>query len=72
MSAKEIWITIKHNDNYEVSNLGDVRNKKTKRILKPAISRSVAIDTFTVPVVICPQLLQIRVTEPESLKFSIL
>ena len=38
MSAKEIWLTIKHNDNYEISNLGNVRNKKTKRILKPAIS----------------------------------
>ena len=35
MSAKEIWLTIKHNDNYEISNLGNVRNKKTKRILKP-------------------------------------
>ena len=38
MTAKEIWLTIKHNDNYEVSNLGNVRNKKTKRILKSAIS----------------------------------
>ena len=38
MSAKEKWITIKHNNNYEVSNYGNVRNKKTKRILKPAIS----------------------------------
>lgn len=34
----ENWITIKYNKNYEVSNLGKVRNKKTKRILKPAIS----------------------------------
>lgn len=34
----EKWITIKHNSNYEVSNLGKIRNKKTKRILKPAIS----------------------------------
>ena len=24
MSAKEIWLTIKHNDNYEVSNLGNI------------------------------------------------
>lgn len=38
MTAKEIWLTIKYNDNYEVSSLGNVRNKKTKRILKPAIS----------------------------------
>ena len=35
---KETWMTIKHHDNYEVSDLGNVRNKKTKRILKPAIS----------------------------------
>ena len=32
------WITIKQNPNYEVSNYGEVRNKRTKRILKPAIS----------------------------------
>ena len=37
-SAKENWITIKQNNNYEVSNFGNVRNKKTKRILKPSIS----------------------------------
>ena len=37
-TADEIWLTIKQNENYEVSNLGNVRNKKTKRILKPAIS----------------------------------
>lgn len=36
--ADEIWLTIKYNENYEVSNIGEVRNKKTKRILKPAIS----------------------------------
>lgn len=34
----EKWLTIKYNSNYEVSNLGKIRNKKTKRILKPAIS----------------------------------
>lgn len=38
MSAKENWITIKQNNNYEISNFGNVRNKKTKRILKPSIS----------------------------------
>lgn len=38
MSAKEIWLTIKQNNNYEVSNLGNVRNAKTKRVLKPSIS----------------------------------
>lgn len=32
--ADKIWLTIKHNENYEVSNMGEVRNKKTKRILK--------------------------------------
>lgn len=37
-TADEIWLTIKQNENYEISNLGNVRNKKTKRILKPAIS----------------------------------
>ena len=31
--ADEIWITIKHNANYEINNIGEVRNKKTKRIL---------------------------------------
>lgn len=38
MSAKEIWLSIKYNNNYEISNFGNVRNKKTKRLLKPAIS----------------------------------
>lgn len=38
MTAKEKWMTIKQNDNYEISNFGLVRNKKTKRVLKPAIS----------------------------------
>lgn len=37
-TADEKWITIKHNKNYEVSNEGNVRNKNTKRVLKPAIS----------------------------------
>lgn len=37
-TADEKWITIKHNKNYEVSNQGNVRNKNTKRVLKPAIS----------------------------------
>ena len=38
MSAKEKWIMIKQNNNYEVSDYGNIRNKKTKRLLKPAIS----------------------------------
>ena len=33
--TNEIWITIEEFPNYEVSNLGNVRNKKTKRVLKP-------------------------------------
>lgn len=33
--TKEIWRTINEFPNYEVSNLGNVRNKKTKRVLKP-------------------------------------
>ena len=36
--ADKIWLTIKHNNNYEVSNAGEVRNKHTKKVLKPAIS----------------------------------
>lgn len=32
--ADKIWITIKQNENYEVSNLGNLRNRKTKQILK--------------------------------------
>lgn len=32
----EEWRSVKDFDNYEVSNLGQVRNKKTGRILKPA------------------------------------
>lgn len=37
-TADEIWLTIKQNNNYEINNIGKVRNKKTKKILKPAIS----------------------------------
>lgn len=37
-TADEMWIDIKQNNNYEISNKGNVRNKNTKRILKPAIS----------------------------------
>lgn len=33
-TADEIWLTIKQNENYEVSNFGKVRNKKTKKELK--------------------------------------
>jgi len=35
---KEIWKTMKEHNNYEVSNFGKIRNKKTKRILKTSIS----------------------------------
>ena len=34
MENTEEWLDIKENDNYEVSNLGQVRNKKTNKILK--------------------------------------
>ncbi|QAX97326.1 HNH endonuclease [Enterococcus phage vB_EfaP_Zip] len=41
MNKKPItWLTCKENDNYEVSELGDVRNKKTKRLLKPKERKS--------------------------------
>lgn len=32
----ERWATIKECSNYEISNLGHVRNKKTKRFIKPS------------------------------------
>lgn len=32
---KIVWKTIANHDNYEVNRLGDIRNKKTKKILKP-------------------------------------
>lgn len=35
----EHWITAKNHEKYEVSNLGQVRNKKTGLILKPVLSR---------------------------------
>lgn len=38
MADKINWLTIKQNNNYEISNNGMVRNKLSKRILKPAIS----------------------------------
>ena len=34
----EIWKDIKENKKYEVSNLGRIRNKKTKRILKTTVN----------------------------------
>ena len=34
---KEIWKTVDDFPNYEVSNIGNVRNKKTGRILKSAV-----------------------------------
>lgn len=41
MNTKPIeWLTCKENDNYEVSELGDIRNKKTKRLLKPKLRKS--------------------------------
>lgn len=35
----EIWLEIKDEPGYEVSNLGNVRNKKTGRGLKPRLNR---------------------------------
>ena len=32
--ADEMWLTIKYNENYEISNLWNVRNRKTKQILR--------------------------------------
>ena len=37
---KEEWKTIEENENYEVSNTGKIRNKKTKDLLKPWIINS--------------------------------
>lgn len=39
-NADKLWLTVKQNKNYEVSNMGEVRNKKTKKILKYVISNS--------------------------------
>lgn len=36
---KEYWVDLKEDPRYEVSNLGNVRNKKTGRILKPNLNR---------------------------------
>lgn len=33
-------LTIRNHPDYEVNNLGDVRNKKTNRILKPQLNRT--------------------------------
>ena len=36
----ELWMTVPNYENYEASNLGNVRNKKTGRILKPSMTKS--------------------------------
>jgi hypothetical protein len=36
--ADKIWLTIERNNNYEVSNVGEIRNKNTKKVLRPYIS----------------------------------
>lgn len=36
---KEIYKTIEDYPNYEVSNLGNVRNKKTGRVLRPSVDK---------------------------------
>lgn len=39
MINEEVWKDIDNFPNYEVSNLGQIRNKKTNRILKPATTK---------------------------------
>lgn len=39
IEGDRLWIDVEEDSNYEVSNLGDVRNKKTGRILKPHLNR---------------------------------
>ena len=57
MVEVEEWRILSLNDNYQVSNLGRVMNKKTKRILKPSrcggymsvgLSRNGETKTFSV------------------------
>ena len=38
-NVKERYIDVRGNDKYEVSNFGNVRNKKTGRILSPQLNR---------------------------------
>lgn len=47
---REYWVAVRDSDNYEISNIGRVRNKKTGRILSPQYNRDngylrVTIDT---------------------------
>lgn len=37
--VKEHWVTIPNYEKYEVSNLGNIRNKKTGRILRTSLNR---------------------------------
>ena len=39
MINEEVWKDVDNFPNYEVSNLGQIRNKKTNRILKPATTK---------------------------------
>ena len=36
----ELWMPVPNYENYEASNLGNVRNKKTGRILNPSMTKS--------------------------------
>ena len=47
MNDIEIWMTIKDFPRYEVSDKGEVRNKKTGRILKQSYNRGYAILQLT-------------------------
>lgn len=39
MTSNERWIPTRTNRNYEVSNLGNVRNTKTGKVLKPTLNK---------------------------------
>ena len=56
----QVWRTVAENDRYEVSNLGNVRNVKTGRILKPqqrsgylAISLGKYLGSRSIHVLVC-------------------
>lgn len=36
---REYWLNVKDHERYEISNYGNVRNKKSGRILKPQMNR---------------------------------
>ena len=44
----EIWKSLIINDSYEVSNLGKIRNIKTKKIIKPSIRKNNGYEIVTI------------------------